>query len=154
MTRVTPVILTGAQLGELAVLAEAAFPREACALLVGDERLRVTQIVPARNLAATPEREFELDPAVQFAVMRCLREQAARETNGTNRQRIIGHWHSHPNGRAEPSAQDAAMIYDRSLVWLISAVQDGKAGPPTAWQPNEAADGFTPLPLTLDEQDA
>jgi len=81
---------------------------------------------------------------VQFSVMRRL-----RETNGTN-LRIIAHWHSHPNGRAEPSAQDAAMIYDRSLVWLISAVQDGRAGAPRAFQPDAAAQDFVPLPLTID----
>lgn len=140
--------LTAAQLGELAVLAEAAYPREACALLVGTGDLRVTEIVPARNLATAPEREFELDPAVQFSVMRML-----RETNGTN-LRIIGHWHSHPNGRAEPSIQDAAMIHDRSLVWLISAVQDGRAGLPTAWQPNDTADGFQAMRLEMQEQDS
>jgi proteasome lid subunit RPN8/RPN11 len=144
--------LTAAQAGELAALAEAAYPREACALLVGDESLRVAEIVPAANLATTPEREFELDPAVHVAVMRRL-----RETNETNRKivgpRIIGHWHSHPNGRAEPSAQDAAMIYDRSLVWLISAVQDGRAGAPQAFLPDAAATGFTPLPLEINAQD-
>lgn len=140
--------LTATQAAELVVLAEAAYPREACALLIGDRDLHVTEIVPARNLAATPEREFELDPATQFATMRRL-----RETNETN-LRIIGHWHSHPNGRAEPSMQDAAMIHDRSLVWLISAVQDGRAGPPAAWQPNDTADGFTPLRLEMQEQDS
>lgn len=150
MIRLTAVHLTHGQAADLAALAEAAYPHEACALLVGTDDLRVTEIVPARNLAATPEREFELDPAVQFAVMRRLRENGGRETNETN-LRIIGHWHSHPNGRAQPSLQDAAMIYDRSLVWLISAVQDGRAGRPTAWQPNDMADGFTPLPLAIQE---
>lgn len=139
--------LTAAQAGELAALAQAAYPREACALLVGDESLHVAEIVPAANLATTPEREFELDPATHVAVMRRL-----RETNETNR-RIIGHWHSHPNGRAAPSAQDAAMIYDRSLVWLISAVQDGHAGAPQAFLPDAAATGFTPLPLEINAQD-
>lgn len=138
--------LTAAQAAQLAALAGAAWPREACALLVGNEDLRVTEIVPAQNLATTPEREFELDPAVHVAVMRRL-----RESGGTNR--LIGHWHSHPNGRAVPSAQDAAMIYDRALVWLISAVQDGRAGAPQAFRPDASGQGFAPLPLTI-EQDA
>ncbi len=142
--------LTAAQLAQLAALGEAAWPREACALLVGHdggEHLQVVEVVPARNIAASPAREFELDPAVHIAVLRRL-----RETNETN-LRILGHWHSHPNGRAEPSAQDAAMIYDGSLVWLISAVQDGRSQATTAWQPKDAADGFAPLPLTLQERE-
>lgn len=152
MIRLTAVHLTHGQADQLAALGEATFPREACALLVGTENapgeLHVTEIVPARNLATAPEREFELDPAVQFSVMRRL-----RETNETN-LRLIGHWHSHPNGRAAPSMQDAAMIHDRSLVWLIGAVQDGRAGRPTAWQPNDKADGFLPLALKIEEQDS
>lgn len=138
-----------AQAAELAALAEAAFPLEACALLLGDgaDEIRVTAIVPARNVAAAPEREFELEPAVQVATMRRL-----REAGGTNR--IIGHWHSHPNGRAAPSAQDAAMIFDRNLAWLISAVQDGRAGPPHAFRPDPSGTGFLPLPLDMQQQDS
>ena len=47
-----------------------------------------------RNLADTPDR-FEIDPAEQIKLMRALR--------GAGRE-IIGCYHSHPNGSAEPSA--------------------------------------------------
>ncbi|MCW0235618.1 MAG: M67 family metallopeptidase [Ferrovibrio sp.] len=143
----------------LAALGGAAWPREACALLVGlgdDDGLRVTELVPAGNVAATPEREFELDPAVHFATLRRL-----RDADGTNPgighsdigPRIIGHWHSHPNGRAEPSAQDVAMISDPGLVWLISAVHDGQASPVRAFRAAPKGDGFEFLPLTIEQQD-
>lgn len=142
---------TADQAKTLADLAEAAYPREACALLVGrrtDHVIAVTEIVPADNLATTPEREFELDPAVHIAVLRRLRDQI-----GPDQFSVIGHWHSHPNGRAAPSAQDATMIYDRHLVWLISAVQDGRAGAPQAFQPDDAGTGFRPLSTEITVQD-
>ena len=136
--------LTAAQAVDLAALGEAAFPREACALLVGDQDLRIAEIVPAANVATDPEREFELDPAVHIATLRRL-----RESGGTNR--IIGHWHSHPNGRDEPSAKDAAMIGDPGLVWLITAVHDGRALPVRAFQAVAAGDGFAFTSLTIEQ---
>jgi proteasome lid subunit RPN8/RPN11 len=132
------------QQAELATLGEAAYPREACALLIGDSSRRVTEIVPAANISTDPEREFELDPAVHIAVLRRLRDEG-----GTNR--IIGHWHSHPNGRDEPSAKDAAMVSDPGLVWLITAVHDGRALPLRAFRPVVVGPGFGFLPLTIQQ---
>lgn len=141
-----PLRLTRAQQAELAALATAAFPREACALLVGREEgeaLIIDRIVPAANLAISPEREFELDPAVHVAELRRLREAGGPQT-------ILGHWHSHPNGRAEPSAQDAAMIFDPTMLWLISAVDVAGAAPPRAFRPRADASGFDLFPLQSD----
>lgn len=138
-----PLRLTSAQQAELAALAMASFPREACALLVGRDEggmLIVERIVPAANLATSPEQQFELDPAVHVAELRRLREAGGP-------QKILGHWHSHPNGRAEPSAQDAAMIFDPAMLWLISAVDATAAAPPRAFRPRVGASGFEPFPL-------
>jgi proteasome lid subunit RPN8/RPN11 len=140
----TALRLSARQQAELAALGEAAWPREACALLVGDQNLRVTGIVPAANVSTDPEREFELDPAVHIAVLRRLREEG-----GTNR--IIGHWHSHPNGRDEPSAKDAAMVSDPGLVWLITAVHDGRAQPLRAFRALQQGDGFGFTPLVIEQ---
>lgn len=127
------LLLTPDHAAALGGLAEAAFPQEACALLVGidrgDGRLEVQRIVPAANVAAEPAHGFEIDPATHIALLRGLRERNAAD-------RILGHWHSHPNGRPEPSATDAAMIHDPGLVWLISAVDAaGHARPPRAFRP-------------------
>jgi proteasome lid subunit RPN8/RPN11 len=146
----TALRLSAAQAAALAALAEAAYPREACALLVGQDAgdaLAVAEIVPAANVATDPDREFELDPAVHIAVLRRLRDDAG----GTNL--IIGHWHSHPNGRAEPSAKDAAMIGDPGLVWLITAVHDGRALPVRAFRAAPRDRGFGFSPLTITQQD-
>jgi len=124
----------------LAQLAEAAYPQEACALLVG-RQAAVTRIVPAANIASEPARNFEVDPTTQIRLRRQLRETP-------NGEILLGHWHSHPEGRAEPSATDAAMAFEPELVWLISAVQGGKARAPAAFLPQPGG-GFMPLMLQI-----
>lgn len=126
----------------LARLAEAAWPDEACALLVGDEDA-IREILPAANVAADKRKGFEIDPATQFALRRRLRENPDQGL-------LIGHWHSHPNGRAEPSQMDAAMAYEADLLWLISPVQDGRAGAPAAFRPRQAG-GFTQVDLQIED---
>ncbi|HLT76284.1 MAG TPA: M67 family metallopeptidase [Ferrovibrio sp.] len=143
------LVLTSAQAAHLVRLAEAAYPREACALLVGREteaRRVVSEIVEGANVAAAPEQEFEFDPATHIALLRRLRESGGDE-------RLIAHFHSHPDGRAEPSAKDAAMANDPSLLWLISAVEKGRAGLPRAFRftPDH---GFAPFPLDIVRQDS
>jgi len=124
---------------QLLALAEAAYPAEACALLVG-EGGAITRIVPAENVALDPRRHFEVDPGTQIRLRRALREAAGSES-------LLGHWHSHPDGRAEPSAIDAASAYEPHLVWLISSVAAGKASLPAAFAFQSG--GFTPLPLQI-----
>lgn len=86
--------------------ARAAYPRECCGLIEG-RGSEITALHPARNLAAEPGR-FEIDPAEQFRLMR----------EGRN---IAGCYHSHPDGRAEPSARDAAGAGEIGFLWLIAA---------------------------------
>jgi len=92
-----------------------AFPRECCGLVEGTlsgVHARATALHATRNLAVEPDR-FEIDPAVHFALLRGLR--------GTARQ-IIGCYHSHPNGRAEPSDRDRAAALQTGFLWLIAAL--------------------------------
>lgn len=117
----------------LHVLAAASPTAEICGLLVGTGN-RVLRLVPARNVAADPARSFEIDPATLLATH--------REARGAGQQ-VIGHWHSHPNGRAEPSARDAARATDNGQYWLILA-----AGTLTAWRPVSGGPGparFVPV---------
>jgi proteasome lid subunit RPN8/RPN11 len=98
--------------------ARVAFPREGCGLIEGlrdGAELHATAIHPVANLADEPDR-FELDPAKHIALLRELR--------GTGRQ-ILGCYHSHPKGRAEPSARDRAGAFEDGFLWLIAAV-DGE----------------------------
>ena len=114
--------LTLEQTKRLVDAAEAAHPEEACALLIGRRGLglnfRVSRVEISPNVAADRRRRFEVDPGLRIGLERELRGKA---------DQVIGVWHSHPNGLAEPSAADAAMIYEPDLVWLITAVVAGQA---------------------------
>jgi proteasome lid subunit RPN8/RPN11 len=101
--------------------ARAAFPRECCGLVEGvrdEQGARVTAIHPARNLAPEADR-FEIDPKDQVRVIRMLR--------GTGRD-IVGCYHSHPNGRAEPSERDRESAFGEDFLWLILALKQGEQG--------------------------
>lgn len=118
--------------------------REACGLLLGGKG-RITAIRPARNISPDPESRFEIDPTLLFDQAR--RDRAAKGGEGDG-VRAIGHYHSHPNGLAEPSAADAAGVTDPTKLWLIVA---GRR--PTLWRA-DAPDGlhrcFAPVELVID----
>ncbi|MBI5164053.1 MAG: M67 family metallopeptidase [Magnetospirillum sp.] len=138
----TALQIAATELASIAAAAVAAYPAEACGLLVGrgDRTILVTRVAAAANLLAGSGDRFELDPAVRLAV-----EKAVRGTE----ERVVGHWHSHPDAAARPSAIDRAMAFEPELVWLIVPVIAGQAGPPTAWRPTADGNAFRPLPLTV-----
>ncbi len=123
--------------------AEAAYPAECCGLLAGTgaRGLRVTRVVPAANLLAAERADrFEVDPAARLALMREL---------GDGPERLIGHYHSHPDQPPEPSATDLAMAWEPELVWLITAVCAGQAIATTAHRLDPARGRFRPLRLRV-----
>ncbi len=110
---ITTVLLSAAQRAQIAAAARAAAPRECCGLLEGvrdGEAVRVAAVHPTRNLSQEADR-FAIDPAEQFALLRRLR--------GTGRA-VVGCYHSHPDGRAEPSPRDLAAAAEEGFVWLIA----------------------------------
>lgn len=116
---------------QLAALARTAFPAECCGLIEGrieGQTARVLQLHPTRNLGEGPDR-FEIDPAAQIRLLKALR--------GTDRA-VIGCFHSHPNGRAEPSATDLAGASEEGFVWLIQPLTAEVADPAAGF---EYADG-------------
>lgn len=104
---------------QLLAEAAAALPAECCGLLLGTPG-RVEALAPAENVAADPVHSFEIDPATLL--------RTHREARGAG-QAVLGHYHSHPHGRAEPSSRDAARAVDDGQLWLIIG-----AGRITAWQ--------------------
>ncbi len=93
--------------------ARAASPAECCGLVEGVRQgrtFRVTALHPAGNLSADAHR-FEIDPRDQFAAQRAARDRGAA---------IIGCYHSHPGGSAEPSAADLAGAGEDNFLWLIA----------------------------------
>lgn len=93
----------------------AAFPRECCGLIEG-ERAHATATAlalhPAHNIASAPER-FEIAPEDHFAALKAAR--------GMGRA-VIGCYHSHPGGQAQPSATDLAGAGEEDFLWLVAAL--------------------------------
>jgi proteasome lid subunit RPN8/RPN11 len=102
------VMLPAALLEQILGLAADSPAHEVCGLLLG-EGYRIDRIVPTANVAADPARWFEIDPAALFAALRAERAGGPR---------VIGHYHSHPNGSAQPSPHDAAAAEPGKL-WMI-----------------------------------
>lgn len=141
------LLMTGGQLKSVADAVEAAYPEEACGLLVGRAgplgRWRVTRIEPSANVAKQRRRTFEVDPGLLIGLERELRG---------GREAVIGHYHSHPDGPARPSPRDLARVFEPALVWLICAVREGQAVQMRAWLPRQDGSGFEPMPIeTIDE---
>jgi proteasome lid subunit RPN8/RPN11 len=139
------IVLPATILSRIATSAQEAYPEECCGLLIGfrdaDQRVRVTEIVEAANVAPPPRRDrFEVDPAVRFATMRRLRSRP---------EEIVGHYHSHPDGPARPSAHDAASAYEPELFWLIVAVAAGRAGEAAAFRYDPLTSVFHRVPISL-----
>ena len=139
------VRLTHAHLQAIERSAEAAYPEEACGLLVGrcapGEGYWVGAVEASANVAEPPRtRRFEVDPKLRLRLERELRESP---------DSVIGVYHSHPNGSAEPSETDRSMIFEPDMAWLITAVVDGKAGATTGWRPTKDGSAFRPLRLQL-----
>ena len=135
------VRLAPEQLRAIERAAEEAYPEEACGLLVGrvapGEGYRVSTVEVSANVAEPPRtRRFEVDPKLRLRLERALRESP---------DSVIGVYHSHPDGSAAPSETDIAIIFEPDMVWLITAVTDGKAGETTGWRPTEDGSAFLPL---------
>jgi desampylase len=93
---------------------------ECCGLLLGRGG-EVERVERAANVATDPERHFEIDPAALIGA-----EKQARQGGPA----ILGYFHSHPNGLAGPSTNDAASASLDGRYWLIIA-----NGEITSWLP-------------------
>ena len=127
-------------LAEIFEAAEVAYPEECCGLLVGldDEGgLRVTRAEASPNVAEGDRRKsFLVDAKVQFDLMRGLRQGP---------ERIIGNYHSHPDHGAVPSERDRLSVFYPEHVWLIVAVENGRAARAAAFRPDGGR--FHEIPL-------
>ncbi len=100
--------------------ARAANPRECCGLIEGIAEgydYQAITLHPSPNLATRDDR-FEIAPDIQFAALKMAR---------ANGHRIIGCYHSHPNGQAQPSHHDLAGAGEEGFIWLIAASSELRA---------------------------
>lgn len=120
--------VTSQALTQIRAAATAAHPREACGLLLG-EGGRITAAVETRNINPAPETHFEIDPQALIDAHRAARAGGPA---------VIGYFHSHPHGPAEPSATDRASAAGDGRVWAIIAGADIRF-----WK--DGKEGFTAL---------
>lgn len=87
---------------------------ERCGLLLGF-RDHIREVYFAANVAPDPARHFELDPAVLLTAHKAARAGGPQ---------IVGHYHSHPSGKAVPSATDAHCAAPDGSLWLLVAGEE------------------------------
>ena len=117
------ILLPRPLLKQIVDAAESAYPEECCGLIVGyaepPQNLIVTRVEISPNVAEENAAErFEISPHRRLEVMRALEGGP---------ERIIGHFHSHPDHAAQPSLRDLERAWEPDLIWLIVAVLDGQA---------------------------
>ncbi len=135
MTRLRSPILSATLYQQLLTEADNSPRTEICGLLLGDGN-EITEVLPVPNISATAEVAFELDPTALIAAHKEARAGGLA---------IIGHYHSHPNGRAEPSLHDAEAAPPDGSIWIIIA-----GGQITAWravQQGQLHDRFDLVPI-------
>lgn len=118
-----------------------AHPHEACGILLGTVEL-ITGFIRTENVHPTPATRFEIDPQALIDAHRAARDGGPQ---------VVGYFHSHPAGPAEPSATDALMAAGDGAIWAIAGGGEGSdsASLPliTFWRDDIA--GFTPLSYAL-----
>jgi proteasome lid subunit RPN8/RPN11 len=113
-----------AQLQVLRRHGEEAYPAESCGVLLGPPGVagarprEVTRALRCANAAAEPRRHFEIDPHDLLRIARASR--AAGEE-------IVGFYHSHPDGPAEPSPSDLDCATWPGCTAVITGVVAGRA---------------------------
>ncbi|HEX7091829.1 MAG TPA: M67 family metallopeptidase [Longimicrobiales bacterium] len=126
------------------------YPRECCGALVGraaaragGERL-VVRALPLENAEREAPARGYLIPA---AVVRRAERDAALEG-----LELVGFYHSHPGGGAEPSGVDR----EKAWPWynyLIVAVGDGEPGDVRVWRLAEDRSRFDAVAIVVEDEE-
>ncbi len=109
--------------------AASTFPEECCGFLLGvadgGARVHVHRVLPARNEHRDRrDCRYLISPETVLA--------ARREARGLGLE-IVGYYHSHTDGSAEPSEHDLADAWPATS-YLIVPVAGGTAGLPRSWR--------------------
>ena len=145
MTPLAMIPLDIADLDRIEAAGVTAYPDECCGLLIGhdidDGGIEVVRVAMSENVEPGDRRSrFEIDPRLLIALRRDLRGA---------RDRIVGHYHSHPDHPARPSAHDAERAWEPEMVWLITAVIGGEATETTAHVLEDGGGGFRQIGLQI-----
>jgi proteasome lid subunit RPN8/RPN11 len=86
---------------------------ECCGLLAGRDGI-ITHAFPAKNVSADPAKNYELAPKETVRIMRQMRAQGLE---------FLGIYHSHPQGKNEPSPRDIELAYYSEEAYFIISPQ-------------------------------
>ena len=114
-------------------------PDEACGLLGGRSGTQpvVQTSIRTANIAAEPTYRFEIDPEALLA---------GRDRLESAGQELIGFYHSHPKGPAEPSETDQeAARWDQTYTVIVSL--DGPDPTIGAWF--DTGESYRPEPIEI-----
>ena len=131
------LILPEALRAQIEAEAHAAAPGECCGLIEGvaaGDMFEARALHPARNLATAGNR-FEIAPEDHLSASRTARAHG---------HRLIGCYHSHPEGEAEPSSHDEMGAGEKDFLWLIAATAPFQLGAFVYRGP-----GFEPVTLAI-----
>ena len=137
------IVLTNMQMSKILSHAEQAYPNECCGLLVGERSagaVFIREVHRSANMAPARANQFEIDPQLRFDLERRVREEALD---------LVGVYHSHPDGDAAPSQTDIQRAWESSLVWLITAVNNGSAATTRAYLVLESLVRFKEIPVKI-----
>lgn len=85
------------------------YPYEACGILAGKDG-RITRVYRVMNVSANPRNGYFMNPREQVAIFKDI------SLTGTE---LLGFYHSHPNGKAFPSAKDIDHAYYPDITQVI-----------------------------------
>lgn len=140
------VRIAASDLSAIGEAARRAVPEECCGLLAGwreTSTVIIDSVHPSPNLADDRRTRFEVDPGLRLRLQRHLR--AADRA-------VVGIFHSHPGGPAEPSRADLDAAWEPDLVWLVTGVPSDGGCPVTSAFALGAAGGafrFFGIPLEV-----
>ncbi|NVD45412.1 M67 family metallopeptidase [Qipengyuania atrilutea] len=133
------VTISSALMEEMFDHAASAAPHEACGIMLAADPANaehITGLLPSPNVHPAPDTHFEIDPQILVDVLRQERAGGAR---------VAGYYHSHPVGRARPSATDGALSPRDGRLWAI--IGEGTAA---FWRDGE--DGFQKVSYLIDDR--
>ncbi len=109
---VAPVRIDERVCGQLLAEALRAGEQECCGLLLGSAANQIEDMAVCRNIAAEPERHFEIPPQDIIAAEKEMRRGG---------RLLLGYYHSHPAGGSVPSPTDARRSACDGRLWAIIA---------------------------------
>lgn len=127
----TVLRLSAEHFAQVESMAEGAWPYECCGVLVGcrsgSGQTDVLDVWLVRNMAVDRRRRFRIAPEDLISAQRRARSRGLR---------VVGYFHSHPEGRPIPSDLDVDLAWPE-LSYLIFEVQQGRSRGARCWRVEE-----------------